>query len=192
MPRTKEYDRDTVLRKAVRVFWAHGLAGTSMAQVVKATGLNTASMYQEFGSKEDFYGAVLDAAYQAIYAPMLEPMRKQPGLVAIKLYLGKMGEYAAAKDYCGCIFLNNLAGRNQVPEPVLRKVDELCRQIHQMLENCIAAAQAAGDLPADRDPRALAAYLGCLVQGLTFYGRTARHKVQIPAVIDQALAGLGQ
>ena len=192
MARTKEYDRDTVLRKAARVFWANGLAGTSMAQVVKATGLNTASMYQEFGSKEAFYCAVLDAAYQAIYAPMLEPMRKQPGLVAIKLYLGKMGEYAAAKDYCGCIFLNNLAGRNQVPEPVLRKVDELCRQIHQMLENCIAAAQAAGDLPADRDPRALAAYLGCLVQGLTFYGRTARHKTQIPAVIDQALAGLRQ
>ena len=192
MPRTKEYDRDTVLRKAVRVFWAHGLTGTSMAQVVKATGLNTASMYQEFGSKEDFYGAVLDAAYQAIYAPMLEPMRKQPGLVALKLYLGKMAEYAVAKDYCGCIFLNNLAGRNQAPEPVLRKVDELCRQIHQLLENSIAAAQAAGDLPAGRDSRALAAYLGCLVQGLTFYARTARHKAQIPGVIDQALAGLRQ
>lgn len=192
MSRTKEYDRETVLQKAVRVFWAHGLAGTSMAQIVKATGLNTASMYQEFGRKEDFYCAVLDMAYQIIYAPMLEPMRRQPGLVALKLYLGKMAEYAAAKDYCGCIYLNNLAGRNQVPEPVLRKVDELVRQIHQLLENCITAAQARGDLPAGRDPRALAAYLGCLVEGLTFYGRTARHKAQIPAVIDQALAGLTQ
>jgi hypothetical protein len=28
------------------------------------------------------------------------------------------------------------------------------------------------------------------VQGLTFYGRTARHKAQIPGVINQALAGL--
>ena len=192
MPRAKEYDRETVLRKAVRVFWAQGLAGTSMAQLVRATGLNTASMYQEFGGKTNFYCAVLDAAYQAIYAPMLEPMRKQPGLVALKLYLGKMAEYATGTDYCGCIYLNNLAGRNQVPEPVLRKVDELVRQIHQLLENCITAAQAAGDLPAGRDARTLAAYLGCLVQGLTFYGRTARHKAQIPAVIAQALAGLKQ
>jgi TetR/AcrR family transcriptional repressor of nem operon len=163
-----------------------------MAQVVKATGLNTASMYQEFGGKDDFYCAVLDAAYQAIYAPMLEPMSKQPGLVALKLYLGKMAEYADAKDYCDCIFLNNLAGRNQVPEPVLRKVDELVRQTHQLLENCVAAAQAAGDLPAGRDPQALAAHLGCLVQGLTFYARTARHKALLPGVIDQALAGLRQ
>jgi TetR/AcrR family transcriptional regulator, transcriptional repressor for nem operon len=192
MPREKEYDRETVLSKAVRVFWARGLAGTSMAQVVQATGLNTASMYQEFGGKEDFYCAVLDAAYQTVYAPMLEPMEKQPGLVALKLYLGKMAEYAASREYCGCIFLNNLAGRNQVPVSVLRKVDHLVRHIHQLLENCVAAAQAAGDLPAGRDPRAVAAYLGCLVQGLTFYGRTARHKPHLPSVIDQALAGLRQ
>lgn len=190
MSRTKEYDRETVLRRAVQVFWAHGLAGTSMAQLVRATGLNTASMYQEFGGKEEFYLAVLEAAYHMVYAPMLEPMQRQPGLVAIKLYLGKMGEYAARADYGGCIYLNNLAGRNDVPERVLRQVDDLCRQIHQLLERSLTAAQQAGDIPAGRDPKALASYVGCFIQGLTLFGRTARHKSQIPGVVDQLVKSL--
>lgn len=192
MPREREYDRETVLRKALQVFWRNGLAGTSMAQLVRATGLNTASMYQEFGGKEEFYGAALAAAYNTVYVPMLEPMQKQPGLVALKLYLGKMTEYAAGKDYCGCIYLNNLASRNVVPAKVQKKVEALCRHIHALIEGCIVAAQRAGEIPADRDARLLADYVACFVQGLTFYGRLQRHKNHLAAVTGRLIESLRQ
>lgn len=192
MPREKEYDRETVLRRAVQVFWRNGFTGASMAEVVAATGLNTASMYQEFGGKEQMYCAVLDAAFATVYAPMLEPMRREPGLVALKLYLGKMAEYAAAKDYPGCIYLNNLAGRNVTPVRVLRKVESLCREIHDLIEGSIVAAQRAGEIPADRDPKLLAAYVACFVQGLTFYGRINRHKDTITAVAARVIDSLRQ
>ena len=192
MPREKEYDRETVLRKVVRLFWANGLEGTSMAQLVKATGLNTASMYKEFGGKEELYCTALDAAFASVYAPMLEPMRKQPGLVALKLYAGKMSEYATNKDYPGCIFLNNLASKNVVPAKVLKKVEELCRQIHTLIEDCIKSAQRTGEIPAGRDAAVLASYVACFVQGLTFYGRISRQKTRLTAATDRMIESLLQ
>lgn len=42
-----------ILRKASRVFNEYGYAGTSMAQLLKATGLEKGGLYNHFASKED-------------------------------------------------------------------------------------------------------------------------------------------
>ena len=36
-------------------FWQHGYEGTSMADLVAATGLASARLYAAFGSKEDLF-----------------------------------------------------------------------------------------------------------------------------------------
>ena len=60
MPRTKEYVREDVLEAATRVFWERGYEGTSVENLVEATGLHRRSMYGEFGDKDGLFLACID------------------------------------------------------------------------------------------------------------------------------------
>src|SRR6202034_4872256 len=43
------------LEKAMRVFWKHGFADTSLQDLERATGVNKSGLYAEFRDKEDLF-----------------------------------------------------------------------------------------------------------------------------------------
>jgi AcrR family transcriptional regulator len=57
--RTRSFDEATVLRAAVAAFRASGYEGTSVGELVEATGLHRGSLYQAFGSKRGLFLACL-------------------------------------------------------------------------------------------------------------------------------------
>jgi TetR/AcrR family transcriptional repressor of nem operon len=59
MPRLEEFNREYAVRQAMDVFWAKGYNGTSMQDLVEATGLNRSSIYNSFGSKLKLYKTTL-------------------------------------------------------------------------------------------------------------------------------------
>jgi TetR/AcrR family transcriptional repressor of nem operon len=60
MPRTKEFDYDRALDEAIRVFWDKGYEATSIQDLVNATGVNRASLYQSFGGKRELFQKALE------------------------------------------------------------------------------------------------------------------------------------
>src|ERR1700761_1763654 len=59
MGRRKSLSREEVLEKAMRVFWKHGFAYTSLQELERATGVNKSGLYTEFRDKEDHFVACL-------------------------------------------------------------------------------------------------------------------------------------
>ena len=55
MARLQEYNKEEVLQAAMQVYWAKGYHGTSMQDLVDATGLNRSSIYNSFDSKLKLY-----------------------------------------------------------------------------------------------------------------------------------------
>ena len=55
MGRPREFDEDDVLVKILDVFWAQGFEGTTMTDLVAATGLKKGSLYAAFGDKRTMY-----------------------------------------------------------------------------------------------------------------------------------------
>lgn len=52
MARSKQFNTEEVLEKAIRLFWKQGFHATSMEDLVSTLGINRASMYNTFGSKQ--------------------------------------------------------------------------------------------------------------------------------------------
>jgi TetR/AcrR family transcriptional regulator, copper-responsive repressor len=59
MGRPKNFSRETVLEKAMPVFWKHGFADTSLQELERATSVNKSGLYTEFRDKEDLFVACL-------------------------------------------------------------------------------------------------------------------------------------
>ena len=60
MPKVKQFDEAEVLKKAKAVFTEKGYNGTSMDDLVQATGLSRSSIYDTFGDKHGLFLKTLD------------------------------------------------------------------------------------------------------------------------------------
>src|ERR1035438_3896735 len=69
MGRPREFDTDAGLEKAMRLFWAKGYEGTSVADLTEALGISRPSLYAAFGDKQSLFRAALEryAAGPACY-----------------------------------------------------------------------------------------------------------------------------
>jgi AcrR family transcriptional regulator len=63
--RPREFEVDDVLDRAIEVFRERGYEASSMADIERATGLNTSSIYNTFGSKQTLFHRSL-ARYEAV------------------------------------------------------------------------------------------------------------------------------
>ena len=57
--RPREFDPDAFLNTALNCFWQNGYQATSMADLMKATGLASASIYKLYPDKRAIYLAAL-------------------------------------------------------------------------------------------------------------------------------------
>lgn len=62
--RTKTFDQQSVLKRAVYLFWRQGYDGTSMNSLVHEMGINRQSMYDTFGDKHRLFLSALQAYYE--------------------------------------------------------------------------------------------------------------------------------
>lgn len=58
MARPREFLAQLVLPQSMQAFWSKGYEPSAMADLLRATGLNTSSLYGTFGGKcEQFYAS---------------------------------------------------------------------------------------------------------------------------------------
>src|SRR5256885_13810019 len=88
--RPRAYDPGEALARAAETFWKAGYAGTSLDDLVEATGMNRPSLYAAFGDKRDLYLKTLEQYSAGARAETLEALADDPPLhVFLKRFYGK-------------------------------------------------------------------------------------------------------
>jgi len=192
MARHKEYDRDNVLDKAVGLFWRKGYKASSVSDIVHATGLNTASMYKEFGDKDGLFEEALERYYQQRLSRILQILIDEPNFNGIERYLEYIVTSAASSGYKGCLMVNSLAEKNVISRQANDQVGNFVTRLERLLEEAFRNAQANGDVPASKNPAVMASFVACFLHGLVLYGRhpnRAKDIRQLHEVMLQAVGG---
>ena len=114
MARPKGYDRDAVLVAARDLFWEQGYERASIADLEKRTGLNRSSIYQEFGSKRELFGAALQCYADRVIVDLLAGLRddRGPGLDAVTALFQRLAELFLCETGVstrGCLMVNAIA-----------------------------------------------------------------------------------
>jgi TetR/AcrR family transcriptional repressor of nem operon len=190
MVRNKEYDRDDVLGKAVGLFWRQGYKATSVTDIVRATGLNTASMYKEFGDKDGMFEEALEYYRQHIIGPRIQILTDDPNIKGIEAFLESVVSGASSEEYKGCLMMNHLAQKHSISPRAATKIGDFCATMEGLLEAAIRNAQAEGEIPASKGPAETAGFIMCYVHGLVLYGRHPEKKREIPKLYDVILRAL--
>ena len=108
MSRPRQYNRDKVLSKSVKLFWEKGFEATFMNQVANRTGVNKYSIYNEFGNKEKLFLACIDYFLHNHYFVEEILSKELLGLKNIEAFF----EYKVRSFYSeagkGCLIFNSL------------------------------------------------------------------------------------
>ena len=70
------FDRNTVLQKAMLLFWANGYQATAISDLVKCMGIQSASIYSAFGSKEKLFDEVVQLYCQSVGRDIWGPLQQ--------------------------------------------------------------------------------------------------------------------
>jgi AcrR family transcriptional regulator len=165
--RPRSFDVEQALEQAMQVFWRLGYEGASLAELTKAMGINSPSLYAAFGSKEGLFKAVLDhyatrredCMAQVLAAPTARE-------AAERLLFGLVDLATDPNEPPGCLLLQGglTCGvtTQEIPQELARRRAYLEQALHARFKQ----AREAGDLPTSADPAALARYLVAVCNGI--------------------------
>ncbi|MEE1773526.1 helix-turn-helix domain containing protein [Streptomyces sp. JV185] len=190
MARTKEFDPDAALQSALELFWRRGYEATSMADLVEHLGIGRASIYATFGNKHELYLKAMDR-YAEGHDPLLLVELSQPGpaLPAVRALVRRFASEAGSPEsrLHGCLITNTAAELAPHDPAAAHRVEISWAHIETALHSALVRARAQGELPEDRDPRALARLLLVLLQGVRIVGKASSDPARVRDAAEQAL-----
>lgn len=187
--RPRSFDTDHALDAAMRLFWAEGYEGTTLAELTAVMGINRRSLYAAFGNKEELFRKAVDRYVEgpgAFVGPALQlPTARE---VAATMLHDAVDAHTAPGCPRGCLLVQSALAAGPDGEPVRRDLAERREAGVRALRARFDRAQAEGDLSPAADPEALARYVATVGEGLAVQAAGGVGRQHLHRVVDQALS----
>jgi AcrR family transcriptional regulator len=172
MPRPRMFDEAEVIDRARRTFAETGFAGTSLDDLLEATGLARQSLYNAFGGKKElFMRAFLSDTTEAVDAVRASLQSAEHPIVRIRTVLVSAAVEHGAGQAPPSLFLRAAVELSSREVEVAAAVASAFDAIRADYVACIVDAQAAGEIDADADAEALGTYFCAVIEGMSTLGR---------------------
>jgi AcrR family transcriptional regulator len=186
--RPRAYDPQVAIARAAEVFWKAGYAGTSLDDLVAATGMNRPSLYAAFGDKRDLYLKTLDYYRDEGRALARAALAGDPTLrVFLKRFYDKALDLYLEGGPRGCFSIGTAATVAAVDDDVRGFLAESMRTTDSFLRHQIESAKARGELSRDADPAALAYLASATLHTLAIRTRAGLSRKELDALVKAAI-----
>jgi TetR/AcrR family transcriptional regulator, copper-responsive repressor len=187
--RPRSFDRDRALDAAVSVFWEHGYDATSISLLTGALGIGAPSLYAAFGDKETLFTEALELYLRTYAAFTLRALAEEPRArdAVERLLRDAAAAYTRPDRPHGCLLINGTTNCSPQSADVAARLRAPRATCGRVLEDKIAAAVRAGELPARTDPLALARFYGATLQGMSAQARDGATQSDLEQIADAAL-----
>lgn len=190
MARSKEYDEDEVLRKAMVLFWTQGYEKTSMQDLVEHMGIHRRSMYDTFGDKHELFMKALER-YDEIIETSINLQVKQ--LDSVKKAIRRLFEMAILKNEkepIGCLTVNTAVELSLHDKEVAEKVVKSFSKTENLLFELLLCGQKSGEISNHHDAKRLSQSIHNSLVGLRVLAKTTDNKEKLESIIDMTLSVL--
>src|SRR5216683_7016325 len=173
MARPREFDEAAALDAAMDCFWRNGYEATSVRDLTVRMGITGTSLYNAFGAKRSLFRQALRRYAER---SMRERIARLESTLApkqaVRAFLGEIVERSLDdRDRRGCLLVNSALEIAPHDPELGAELAARLGEIEAFLRRAVAAAQAAGSVPPNRDPRDLARLLLGVILGVRVLAR---------------------
>jgi TetR/AcrR family transcriptional repressor of nem operon len=193
MARSRAFNEDEVLGRAMDVFWRRGYRATSLGDLLRAMRLSKSSFYEAFGTKRDLLLTAIrryaESGMAGLIAPLLRP---EAGRAEIEETLRTMVRHARSPEgRRGCLVNNCISEVAPHDRVVAAATAAIIARLEALLVDVVTRAQARGEIDRAESPRALARFLANTFAGLNLAAKSRPEKAALDDVVRVTLRALG-
>lgn len=168
--------RQHIVTEAATLFNQRGFAGSSMADLMEATGLEKGGIYRHFPTKEDLAAEAFDYAWQAATDVRMQDLDSVPNSVdKLKRFMANFIERRPAVRG-GCPLLNTAIDADN-GNPILReRARAALRQWQDRLSEIVRAGIQKKEIRRGIDPRKLVTLMIGTLEGALMISRLERDR----------------
>ena len=168
--------RERILAKAAELFNQRGLEGTSMADLMEATGLEKGGIYRHFPSKEAVAAEAFDYAWEEAFQERMRDLGSISGSIdRLKHLIANFVERRSSIPG-GCPLLNT-AVESDDGNPVLReRAQRALGKWQDLLTSVINEGTQRREIRSGVDPRRLAMLVISTLEGALMISRLERNR----------------
>lgn len=192
MGRSKQFDEQQVLEKAMELFWKKGYHDTSVQDLVDHLAINRASLYDTYGGKDTLFEKTFENYQQRNLQWIKNFLAQQPAVKPglLKLFTNLVDQLVTDTDHKGCFVVNittELIPNEEKWRPVLNRNRETMETLFfQLLQRGVAQ----GEISPDKDLKSIAAFLFTLNNGLHVVAKINPSRKDLLQVVEAGLTVL--
>lgn len=156
------YDRESLLRVAVKVFNERGYDGTSMDDLAKRLGIGKSAIYHHVSGKDELLQLAVDRALDGLFAAAAETAAVEGRAIDRLEHLVRASVAVLVERQPFVTLLLRVRGNTAVERRALARR----REFDRLVSGLVAEAEADGDIRPDVDPAIAARLLFGLVNSL--------------------------
>jgi len=192
MGRPRKFVESDVIASASAAFTSGGYGGTTLDDLVTATGLGKQSLYNAFGGKRELFLRALTSETSEAVAALDRALTDESAtpLERIRAQLLKLAVEFSGGAERGTLFTKatvELAERDsEVAKSTLQGFDDLAA----VYRHCIVDAQACGEVDETVDAAVLANYFVAITRGMEVLGNAGVDRATLTSVALTSLTAM--
>ncbi|MFE7441045.1 TetR/AcrR family transcriptional regulator [Streptomyces chartreusis] len=191
MARTREFDTEAAVSRAMELFWTHGYEATSVRDLTQHLGIGQGSLYAAFGDKDGLYRATLEHYRTTLAAAALRSLEEgTDARSAIRTMLIERVRIAVTHEGRGCLVVNAACERLPEDASLRRFVRDVQDASRDALAELLRSAMERGEIAPRHDPHSLAAFLVTFLNGLLVSSKITPDVRALEPLVEVALAAL--
>jgi TetR/AcrR family transcriptional regulator, transcriptional repressor for nem operon len=191
MARTKEFDRDEALGRAMLLFWQRGYDGATTDDLLAAMGIGRQSLYDTFGDKQALFDEALRCYHQQQIGTLGERLKQvATPFETLTTFLDHFAYETEAERARGCMGINATTASGQRDPKVIALARDAATFFEGMLAQLVVAAQADGDIADTVDPKVAGRFLYTALQGLTIRAQAGATPDELRSTAEFAIKAL--
>lgn len=192
MPRPREFDLDTVLDRAMRLFWAKGYYATSLIDLCKAMQINRSSLYAQFGDKRTLFLKAIDRYGERevtnVSRALSRPVTVSRGLA--HFFSELVEQIVAGPGRTGCLIGNAAVEGAAHDREIAASVRRNLHRVEAAFHDALTQAQARAEISQNTDISALASFFVASTQGLRLIGKTTSDRKVLEDIVERIIRAL--
>lgn len=186
--RPSNFDHEEALDKALKVFWARGYEGASMAELTEALGINRPSIYAAFGNKEELFRKALARYATGPAAFVGEAIKETTACLVVEKFLMQAVDFFSDKSTPnGCMIVQGALTCGPSSHTIQQQLIAYRSNFEASLNVRFELAKAQGDLAENVNTKQLAKYIATIHQGMSVQATSGATREELQAIVEMAM-----
>lgn len=188
MARSKEFDPERALSKAMNLFWRLGYENASLEALMREMGVAKQSLYDTFGDKRSLYLKALAHYRDLTNGEMQRMLSAIPSVKDgfAKLLYGMAAETREQHER-GCLLLSANLQRNPRDAVIRDFLQDNQARVEAIFGQALQRAQKQEELSSKENPAVLARFFVVTIQGMRAMARLKSDRKALEQVAEVAL-----